>query len=882
VLALVPGGVPFMSKVTPMMEQYLRIKEQHRDAILFYRMGDFYEMFFEDAVVAARELEITLTSRDRQAEDPVPMCGVPHHAADTYIARLLDRGYRVAVCDQVEDPREAKGLVRREVVRVVTPGTTLGSLDGKSPNYLAATCGDGDAWGLAFLDLSTGDFRMTQVDNMALLLEELGRMEPRELLVPEDRQRTEGWWRQRVSPAAVQMTTGDYFALGKAQRRLLDQFQVVSLEGFGVRDMPLAVRAAGAILEYVQQTQFQKAEHIRRLRPYRRSDYLIVDEVTVRHLELLRSAYAGGRKGTLLDLLDLTVSAMGARLLRHWVLYPLIDPGKINGRQDAIACLRRHEAIRGQVRHELEKVYDLERLTGRVTMGSANPRDLGALRLSLESLPRLKHLLGHLEEGIISELGDRLDPMADVARMLQEALVDNPPPNLTEGGVIRGGYNDELDRLLTLSRDAKKWIARLEAGERQKTGIASLKVGYNRVFGYYLEVSKANLGLVPDRYVRKQTLVNAERYITEELREYETQVVTAEERRIRLEDDLFRHLRRQVAEQGQRIQASAAVVAELDVLATLAEVANRRNYCRPAVDDGPSISIEEGRHPTVEASVRRGTYVPNDIQLDSESRQVIIITGPNMSGKSTMLRQVALIVLMAQMGMPVPATAARIGIVDRIFTRVGATDELTRGRSTFMVEMQETAHILHQATRRSLVILDEIGRGTSTFDGLSIARAVAEYLHDWQDVGMKTVFATHYHELTDLASTRPRVKNMNVAVKEWGEEVIFLHKLVEGGTNRSYGIQVARLAGLPESVIERAREVLQELERGSTDAEGLPRLAHSASAAKSGSYQLGLFPRLDRQLSKRLEELDLERLTPLQALNELAKLKAMGRGDPSG
>jgi DNA mismatch repair protein MutS len=723
---------------------------------------------------------------------------------------------------------------------------------------------------------------MTQTDGMPRLLEELGRVEARELLVPQDPDRTENWWRQRVSVASVQMMAGDSFGRSKAERSLLEQFKVVSLEGFGVRDMPLAVRAGGAILGYVQQTQFQKAEHIRRLVPYRRSDYMIVDEVTTRHLELLRSSYGGGRKGTLLDVLDLTVTAMGARLLRHWVLYPLLQPHEINPRQDAIAWLREHEAIRAQVRHELEKVYDLERLTGRVTMGSANPRDLGALRRSLESLPRLKHLLGHLEDGVISQLGDRLDPLGDVARILQEALVDNPPPNLTEGGVIRSGYNGELDRLLTLSRDAKKWIARLEGAERQKTGIASLKVGYNRIFGYYLEVSKANLGLVPDRYVRKQTLVNAERYITEELREYETEVVTAEERRIRLEEDLFRQLRLQVADEGHRIQASAAVVAELDVLAALAEVANRRNYCRPVVDDGPTIAIEEGRHPTVEASVPRGTYVPNDIQLDNESRQVIIITGPNMSGKSTILRQVALILLMAQMGMPVPATSARIGIVDRIFTRVGATDELTRGRSTFMVEMQETAHILHQATPRSLVILDEIGRGTSTFDGLSIARAVAEYLHDWEDLGMKTLFATHYHELTDLASTRPRVKNMNVAVKEWGDQVIFLHKLVEGGTNRSYGIHVARLAGLPASVVERAREILQELERGNTDAEGLPRLARSAARVKNESYQLGLFQQPDRKLGQRLEELDLERLTPLEALNELARLKAMGRGEPPG
>jgi DNA mismatch repair protein MutS len=867
-----------MSKVTPMLEQYLRIKEQHRNAILFYRMGDFYEMFFEDAVVAARELEITLTSRDKQAEDPIPMCGVPHHAAESYIARLLDKGYRVAVCDQVEDPREAKGLVRRAVVRVVTPGTTLGSLDGKSPNYLAAVCREGDRWGLAFLDLSTADFRITETETLARVLEELGRAEPRELLMPPDPDRPEHWWRERLSVPAVQVLAADAFARGRAERRLLDQFPVVSLEGFGVHDMPLAVRAAGAILAYVQETQFQKAEHIRTVTPYRRSESMIVDEVTARHLELLRSWYGGGRKGTLFDLIDFTVSAMGARLLRRWMLYPLLQPDAINRRQDAVACLREHEAIRGQLRQELEKVYDLERLTSRVTMGSATPRDLAALRRSLQSLPRLKHLLGHLEDVTVSALADRLDPVGDVARMLQEAIVDGPPPHLTEGGVIRTGYNVELDRLLALSRDAKKWIAQLEAAERQKTGIGSLKVGYNRVFGYYLEVSKGNLGLVPDRYMRKQTLVNAERYVTEELRGYEVQVISAEERRVRLEEELFRELRLRVAEQGHRIQASAAVIAELDVLTGLAEVARRRNYCRPVVDDGQEILIEEGRHPMVEAVLPRGNYVPNDIHLGGQTRQVIIITGPNMSGKSTILRQVALIVLMAQMGMPVPAASAHIGIVDRIFTRVGATDELTRGRSTFMVEMQETAHILHQATSRSLVILDEIGRGTSTFDGLSIARAVAEYLHDWQDMGMKTLFATHYHELTDLAQTRPRVKNMNVAVKEWGDQVIFLHKLVEGGTNRSYGIHVARLAGLPESVVERAREILRELEQGSTDAEGLPRLARSSGGSQGEPIQLGLFRQPERQLRQYLDRLAVEQLTPLEALNELARLREMARG----
>jgi DNA mismatch repair protein MutS len=553
----------------------------------------------------------------------------------------------------------------------------------------------------------------------------------------------------------------------------------------------------------------------------------------------------------------------------------LIQPQAIDARQDAVACFREHEAIRAQVRQELETVYDLERLNSRVAMGSATPRDLASLRKSLQSLPRLKYLLGSLDDRTLSELTDKLDPLEDISLLLQEALVDNPPPNLVEGGVIRTEYDEELDRLLSLSRDAKKWIARLEADERQKTGITSLKVGYNKVFGYYLAVSKANLASVPDRYIRKQTLVNAERYITEELKEYETQVLTADERRIRLEEELFLALRTKVANQGERIQTTAAVIAKLDVLAALAEVANHRNYCRPRIDDGQEIHMVEGRHPVVEAAMPQGDFVPNDVHLDSDNQQIIIITGPNMAGKSTVLRQVALMVLMAQMGSPVPASSARIGVVDRIFTRVGATDELTRGRSTFMVEMQETAHILYQATDRSLVILDEIGRGTSTFDGLSIAWAVAEFLHDWQGKGIKTLFATHYHELTDLAATGSRVKNMNVAVKEWGDRIIFLRKLVEGGTNRSYGIQVARLAGLPTDVVDRARQVLQHLEQETTDVEGLPRLARSASGRQSEQLQLSLFQQSDRKLRRHLLSLQLEEITPLDALNELSRLREM-------
>lgn len=867
-----------MNKVTPMIQQYLQIKEEHGDAILFYRMGDFYEMFFEDALTAARELEITLTSRDRQAEVPVPMCGVPCQAAETYITRLLEKGLKVAVCEQVEDPRQAKGLVRREVVRVVTPGTALDSLESKSPNYLAAVCREGKEYGLAFLDLSTADFHATQTEDLEKLLEELGRVEPRELLVPEDRECHHSWWKKRLPASSVQIVGPD--SLARARQRLVEQFQVHSLDGFGIEDFPLAIRSAGTVLAYVQHTQRREAKHIRRVLPYRRSDYMIVDEVTGRHLELSRSWYGGSRKGTLVELLDQTVTAMGGRLLRHWLHFPLIQPESINRRQDAVGCLRLHEAIRSQIRQELGRVYDLERLYSRVAMGSASPRDLASLRRSLQALPHSKHLLSHLEEITLGELAERLDTLEDVAAELGKALVDNPPPILAEGGVIRPGYDEELDGLLEISRDAKRWLAQLEAEERQRTGIASLKVGYNRVFGYYLEVSRANIASVPERFQRKQTLVNAERYVTQELKEFESRVLSADERRVRREEVLFQQLRSQVAGQGRRIQATAAAVAELDVYTTLAEVANRGNYVRPGVNQSSEIHIEEGRHPVVEAALAQGSFVPNDLHLDDHSQQIIVITGPNMSGKSTILRQVALIILMAQMGCPVPATRAELGVVDRIFTRVGASDELTRGRSTFMVEMQETAHILHQATERSLVILDEIGRGTSTFDGLSLAWAVAEFLHDWKEVGIKTLFATHYHELTDLAASRPRVKNLNVAVKEWGEEIIFLRKLVEGGTNRSYGIQVARLAGLPDKVVARAREVLRHLEQESMDGEGLPRLARSATASRPAAVQLGLFQQPEHHLRQRLLGLDLERLTPLEALSELARLRELAQKEP--
>lgn len=869
-----------MTKPTPMMQQYLEIKARYPDALLLYRMGDFYELFLEDAVTAARILEIALTSRDKQAENPIPMCGVPYHAAESYIVKLVGAGRKVAICDQVEDPRQAKGLVRREVTRVITPGLILESqnLLSNQPNYLAAVswANRGETLGLAYLDISTADFRVVELDSEEALSEELLRVAPREILLPRDEAHPWIEILQRQLAFTVSVLDPGEFDRARAEERLIKQFEVHSLEGFGIHRMEAGIRSAGAILSYLQANLLDSCNHLQTLHPYHRSDYMVLDEATVRNLEIFQSASFQGLKGSLLAVVDQTSTPMGGRKLRQWLRYPLIQLEAIRSRQQAAAELVERASLRATIRSSLEKINDLERLNSRNSTGVSTPRDLVALKKSLQVLPVLRQALDGCTSERLTGLRDSWDDLAEVAELLEASLTDPPPLTFNAGGVIAPGVSAELDHYVNLSRDARSWMTGYEAQERQRTGISSLKVRYNKVFGYYLEISKANLGAVPDDYFRKQTLVNAERFFTEALKAFETQVLEAEEKRLELEQQLFEGLRKKVGAHCQRLQLMADRVADFDCLACLAEVAARNDYRQPQLSAGDAIVIRDGRHPVIEHFLPGGSFVPNDLELNQDTQQVLIITGPNMSGKSTILRQAALIVLLAQIGSFVPASEASIGLVDRIFTRVGAGDDLARGRSTFLVEMQESANILHQATPRSLIILDEIGRGTSTFDGLSIAWAVAEYLHDLQGVGVKTLFATHYHELTDLAHTHRRVKNFNVAIKEWQNEILFFHKLIPGGTNRSYGIQVARLAGLPPEVIERAKELLVQLEKGETTFLAQPAVTRKRGrpvAGREPGLQLGLFRPSADWLQDRILALDIDRLTPLAALQALHALK---------
>ena len=868
------------TKTTPMMQQYLEIKSKYPDALLLYRMGDFYELFMEDAVVAAQVLEIALTSRDRQAENPVPMCGVPYHAAEGYIAKLVSANHKVAICEQVEDPKKAKGLVRREVTRVITPGLILDTqnLSAKQPNYLAAVASSSEnkSFGLSFLDISTAEFKVVELDSQDVLVEELLRVSPKELLLPEGYDPEFSKKLQHYLQVTLTHLNYDSFDRRRSEERLVEHFQVHSLSGFGINDMNLGIQAAGAILAYIQANHLGNSSHVKRLLPYSRSDFMVLDEATVRNLEIFQSNSFQGRKGSLLDIVDRTRTAMGGRKLQQWLRYPLLDPASIDTRQQAVKELKENVAIRTQILSLLEKINDVERLNSRNTTGNANPRDIVALKKSLQVLPSLRENIAACTSGRLQELHAAWDDLSDVADLAEQTLLDPPPANLNAGGAIRLGVHPDLDHYVRLSRDAKSWMADYESNERRKTSISSLKVRYNKVFGYFIEVSKSNLPSVPPEYVRKQTLVNAERFITEELKTFETQVLQADEKRLELEQQIFVELRRKIAMESERIQKMASITAAIDCLASLAEVAAKYDYCCPQLDESDVIHIRDGRHPVIEHFLPEGQFVPNDLDMDHDNQQVLIITGPNMAGKSTILRQAALIVLLAQVGSFVPAAEARIGLVDRIFTRVGASDDLARGRSTFMVEMQEAANILHQATPNSLIILDEIGRGTSTFDGLSIAWAVAEHLHDFQDKGIKTLFATHYHELTELARSHPRVKNFNVAVKEWQNDIIFFHKFVPGGTNRSYGIQVARLAGLPEEVTGRAREILAHLENEGAPSgpkSGLNKKQKRSSWNREAGVQLSLYrPSLD-WLKDQILSLDLDHFTPFAALQALYAIK---------
>lgn len=896
-----------MTNLTPMLRQYFEFKERFPDCILFFRMGDFYEMFYDDAKTASAALSITLTTRNHGMPEAVPLCGVPYHAADTYLARLIEAGFKVAICEQVEDPKKAKGLVKRAVTRIVTAGTALdpGRLPSKEPRYLAAVSADASGLGLAALDFSTGEFKATEPAGAGALLDELARLAPAEVLIAPGVAESGELGSALASYAALaepppRLTSAPEraFEPERARSVLLDHFRTATLEAFGVEGFPHAIAAAGALLAYLEETQEPDAtppfamggqepisiprplSHVASLSYYTSADYLILDEATKRNLELTRTLRDGKPKGSLFTLMDHTVTPMGGRMLLNWLHYPLLDPVAINRRLDAVAAALESPAFLIDLRELLTHASDLERLTARVATGSAHARDLIAVRDTLRLLPRVREYLTHTPAELYAEIRAGLDPLPELLALLERALCDDPPASLRDGGLIRPGYSPEIDELAAIRRDAKAVIARLEVSERARTGIGSLKVKFNQVFGYYLEVTKPNLHLVPNDYIRKQTLVNAERFITPELKELETKILGAEDRLIELHYELFRELRDRVAGHGEALRQDARELARLDALLGLAEFAVRKRLSRPEVDTEGVIEIRGGWHPVIEELVKTERFVPNDVRLDGEENQLLIITGPNMAGKSTVLRQTGLIVILAQMGSYVPAESARIGVRDRIFTRVGASDVLVRGLSTFMVEMTETAGILHHATPQSLVLLDEIGRGTSTFDGLSIAWAVAEFLHDAPGRQALTMFATHYHELTDLAETKPRIKNYHVLVREWENDIIFLRKLAPGSTSRSYGIQVARLAGLPAPVIERAKEILANLEAIEHDPAGEPALSRSPRRPRSaGPVQLSFLhpppdPASDEILA-RLRAVNPESLTPLEALTILDELKRL-------
>jgi len=880
---------------TPLMRQYAAIKKEHPGALLFFRLGDFYELFFEDAITAARELQITLTSRNKEKGQAVPMCGVPYHAAEGYISKLIRRGFKVAVCDQVEDPRVARKLVRREVTRVVTPGTAAdSSLSSEENNFLAAVASSGDRAGFAALDLSTGEFRATEFageDAAKRIQEELAQLRPKEVLYASSAPLFEEIDRvdagdapvpqravlrtapqPRAAGATWSVTPLDdwVFSPDHAIPLLENHFGVLSLEGFGLAGKPAAATAAGAVLYYVRSTQRGKLDHVDRIGFYERQNCLVLDAVTVRNLELIEPLFAGMDAGlTLFRSLDATITPMGKRLLRSWMLRPSVDVMQINARLDAVEVQVKESIAREELRRALNGIFDLERLLSRVTLETANPRDVLALAASLEKIPAVRSALGRLGAERLRTLHRSVDELADLRARIDRTIVCEPPISLNDGGVIAPGVDQELDQLRDLSRNSKQFLAQIEQRERQRTNINSLKIKFNNIFGYYLEISKPNLHLAPSDYERKQTLVNAERFTTPELKEYESKILDAQEKIVEIERRLFADLRAAIAAEARRIRHTALALAEVDLLAAFAHLAAMRDYCRPQFDESADIEIVAGRHPVIEQQEFAGSserFVPNDLYLNSTTHTVLVLTGPNMGGKSTYLRQTALIVILAQMGSFVPARSARLGIVDRVFTRIGASDNLARGRSTFMVEMTETAAILHTATPRSLILLDEVGRGTSTYDGLAIAWAAVECIHG--RTRAKTLFATHYFELTELAERLSGVKNYHVSVKETGGGIVFLRKVEPGAADRSYGIEVAKLAGLPNEVIERAREVLAEHETAEQQVTG-----HLSPGAEPPAAQLTIFTPLSQPVLEKLREVDLNRLTPLEALNLLAELK---------
>ncbi len=877
-----------MAELTPMMQQYKKTKEEFKDCILFYRLGDFYEMFFDDAKIVSKELELTLTGKNCGLEERAPMCGVPFHAVEGYLSKLVSRGYKVAICEQVEDPAQAKGLVKREVIRVVTPGTNLNAqaLDESRNNYIMSIVYVSDRFGISFADVTTGDYFVTEVDSVRKLLDEMYKFSPKEVICNEalvmsgvDMEDL----KERLHLTMYALESW-YFDDELCQRALLEHFRVSSLKGLGAADFGCGVIAAGALLRYLTETQKTSLSHMSKLQPYISGNFMVIDSSSRRNLELVETLREKQKRGSLLWVLDKTKTAMGARTLRGYVEQPLIQKEEIERRLQAVEELNSQMITREELREYLSPVYDLERLIGRISYQTANPRDLIAFKTSLGMLPHLKTLLMDFQSPLLQEIQNDLDVLPDLYELIESSVLEEPPVTIREGNIIKDGYHEEVDRFRKAKTEGKSWLAKIETKERERTGIKNLRIKYNKVFGYYLEVTNSYKDLVPEDYIRKQTLTNAERYITPELKELEDTILGAEEKLTALEYELFTDIRDRIAAEVLRIQRTAKAVARLDVFTSLAFVADKNHYVRPKINGQGVVDIQKGRHPVVEQMIPENMFISNDTYLDNDSNRISVITGPNMAGKSTYMRQTALIVLMAQIGSFVPAERADIGIVDRIFTRVGASDDLASGQSTFMVEMNEVSNILRNATANSLLILDEIGRGTSTFDGLSIAWAVIEHIADKKLLGAKTLFATHYHELTELEGTMEGVNNYCIAVKEKGDDIVFLRKIVQGGADRSYGIQVAKLAGVPESVIERAKELAEELSRAdiSVKAKNIAEegRAKGKQKKKPKRYdevdleQISLFDTVKNEdVIRELEELDLPNMTPMEAMNTLNRLQ---------
>ena len=864
-----------VNMLSPMMKHYIETKNQYRDCFLFYRLGDFYEMFFDDALLASRELEITLTGKDCGLPERAPMCGIPFHAAESYISKLIEKGYKVAICEQLEDPATCKGIVKRDVVRIVTPGTVIDSnmLDEKENNYIMCIYQKGLYFGISVCDITTGNFYSSEIkdtNNFQILLDEIARYNPAEIItnkiflsIDDEISQIKERFNVYISSVEDELFNEDPGDLQEFFKFVDNDENVLNK----LTDKSLSIASINALLEYLNNTQKVKLEHINTIKIYDINKYMVLDINARRHLELTEKMRDKNKKGTLLWVLDKTSTSMGGRLLKRWINNPILSTKRINERLYAVEELKNNLILRDDIKEALKKVYDIERLTGKIAFGNANARDMVSLKISLSMLPEIKQLLSSTNSDMLSSLYKNLDELKDIFELIDSAIVEEPPIAITEGGIIKLGYNEEVDTYRKATTEGKTWLIELEAKEKQLTGIKNLKVGYNKIFGYYIEVSKSNLNMVPDRYVRKQTLANGERFITEELKNLESQILGAQEKLVGLEYSIFIEIRNKISKQIERIQQTANIISIIDVLTSFAEISSDYNYVMPIVDESGEIDIKEGRHPVIEKMLPKNEFVANDTYLNNDEDRFSIITGPNMAGKSTYMRQVALITIMAQIGCFVPASYAKIGIVDKVFTRVGASDDLSMGQSTFMVEMSEVATILKNATKNSLVILDEIGRGTSTYDGLAIAWAVVEYMSNKEKIGCKTLFATHYHELTELENKIEGVKNYSVAVKEKGENVIFLRKIVKGGTDESYGIHVAKLAGVPQTIIKRSNEILRTLERK------VKINSEPKENKKIVSGQLDMYNYKLADIAHELDKINLNELTPIDALNILVKIK---------